>query len=313
MQETAEGFEVFVAVLDAGSISAAARELGVPRETLSRQLARLEDRLGVRLAHRGARRLLPTAAGEALLARARPLVLAAKEAEAAVRRLDDTPRGLLRVSVPPNGGAAFIADIALPFLDRWPEVRLELIATTRHVDLVAEQVDVALRAGEVRDPSLVARRLWSSRLVGVASPTYARARGLPERPAELSDHDCVLGADAGVRTQVRWPLMAGGQVPVSGRIASNDLGVQLRATLAGHGIGLLPAPFAREAIEDGALLPVLPEHLGLRTSMSIVYVERALMPAKVRAFVDHIVLAFDRPPDEVLRGMTGDVYASLVS
>lgn len=307
MQETAEGFEVFVAVLDAGSISAAARERGVPRETLSRQLGRLEQRLGVRLAHRGARRLVPTAAGEALLARARPLVQAAQEAEAAVRRLDDTPRGLLRVSVPPNGGAALVARMALPLLERWPELRMELLATTRHVDLVAEQVDVALRAGEVRDPSVVARRLWTSRVVAVASPAYVRSHGLPTHPEALDAHACVLGADGGVRPLGRWPLLRGGAVSVSGRIASNDLGVQLLAALGGHGIALLPEIFVEGPVRDGALVPVLPAEVGAHTSMSIVWAERALMPAKVRAFVDHIVAAFAEPQGDLLSSLAADL------
>jgi DNA-binding transcriptional LysR family regulator len=148
--------------------------------------------------------------------------------------------------------------------------------------------------------------------VAVASHAYVAARGLPGSPEALSAHACVLGAEAGVRTHVRWPLLDGGSVPVAGRIASNDLGVQLRATLAGHGIGLMPSPFAQEAIARGLLVQVLPDHIGLRTSMSIVYVERALMPAKVRAFVDHVAAAFDRPADDILRRMTADVFGELM-
>lgn len=303
MQEAAEGYEVFVSIVDAGSISAAARETDAPRETLSRQLARLEERLGVRLVHRGPRRLVLTPAGETLYTRARPLVVAAREAEAAVQRLDDTPRGLLRVSVPPGGGASFVAELALPFLDRHPEVRLELLATSRHVDLVAEGIDVALRAGTIRDPNLVARRLWSSQAIAVASPGYLDRRGRPASPADLPAHDCLLGMDGAERGHRAWPLFDGGEVAVSGRMVSNDLGVLLQAALADHGIALLPAPFAVDGLTAGALEQVLPDVLGTATSMAVVYVERALMPAKVRAFVDHVVAWFDDQGPEPLEAM----------
>lgn len=142
MQELTEGFEAFVAMLDAGSISAEARELGVA----------------------------------------------------------------------PDGGAALIADLPSPVLDPWREVRLELLAATRHVDLVAEEAAVALPAGDVRDPSLIARRQWSPRRVAVASPADVRAHGLPARPPDLREHASVLGVlgvHAGLPRQERWPLLDG--------------------------------------------------------------------------------------------------------
>ena len=170
MAESTEGFETFVSIVEAGSISAAARALGVPRETLSRRLLRLEERLGVWLLHRSSRQLDLSPAGEVLFGRVRPLVLAAREANEAVRALDGEPRGLLRVSVPPGGGGLAMAELARGFLTARPKVELELLATTRHVDLIGEGFDVALRAGEVTDPRLVARRLTQNRLVGVAAP-----------------------------------------------------------------------------------------------------------------------------------------------
>ena len=194
-----EGLALFVAVVDAGSISAAARALGQPRESLSRRLAAWEDGLGVRLLHRSTRRLVPTRAGETLLARARPLVAAARESLAEVRLLDDVPRGLLRVSVPPGGGAAFLGPPFATFLARWPEVQLEVRALARHVDLVAEGFDVALRAGPVHDPSLIARRLWSADVVGVMAPALAARVGAPATPAALEALPCLLGFGGGSR------------------------------------------------------------------------------------------------------------------
>lgn len=288
--ESTEGFELFVSIVEAGSISAAARGRGVPRETLSRHLGRLEERLGVRLLHRDTRRLVPTRAGAELYRRARPLVAAAAEAAEAVRTLDDVPRGLLRVSVPPGGG--LVAQLCVEFAARWPAVQLEVLASARFVDLVAEQIDVAIRAGPLRDPRLVARQLWATDLVAVASPDYLDRHGAPATLADLADHDVVLGFQEGTRPEPSWPTHGGSPLPVAGRLASNDLGLRHHAVLSGRGIGMLPLPFVQEALRDGALRPVLPDRLGSRTSMSVVFVERAFMLPKVRAFVDHVVETF---------------------
>lgn len=294
MTEATEGYESFVGVVQAGSISAAARQLGVPRETLSRRLQRLEERLGVRLIHRSTRQLDLTPAGEVLFGRVRPLVLAAREAAAAVRSLDGVPRGLLRVSVPPGGGGLFLAEVARGFLAAHPEVELELLATTRHVDLIAEGFDVALRAGEVRDERLVARRLAQVRLVAVAAPAYLARRGAPCGLSELADHALLLGMAAGEARAHHWPTLAHGPLEVRGRLSCNDLLVLRELACAGEGIALLPEGLIREALSSGALKPVLPDLLGATTSTWAVFVERAFMPPKVRAFVDHLVAQVPR-------------------
>lgn len=299
MDECTEGFEVFVRIVEHGSVSAAARALEQPRETLSRRLARLEARLGVRLLHRETRRLTLTLAGEELYRRASPLVAAAQEANAAVRRLDDEPRGLLRLSLPPEGG--LLAEMCLDFADRYPEVQLELISTARFVDLVAEQVDVALRAGTLGDPALVARRLWATDLVAVATPAYLEGWGRPASPADLADHACILGYEEGLRPERRWPLLAGGTVAVKGRIATNNLRLRRIAIERGEGIGLMPRFLVEEALRSGQLEPLLEGQVGGSTGMAVVFVERAFMLPKVRAFVDHAVAWFQDLGDAGLR------------
>lgn len=294
MTEATEGYESFVGIVQAGSISAAARQLGVPRETLSRRLQRLEERLGVRLIHRSTRQLDLTPAGEVLFGRVRPLVQAAREAAAAVRSLDGVPRGLLRVSVPPGGGGMFLAEVARGFLAAHPEVELELLATSRHVDLIAEGFDVAVRAGDVRDPRLVARRLAQTRLLAVAAPAYLARRGTPCSPSELADHSLLLGMAAGEERARRWPTVAGGTVAVQGRLSCNDLLVLRELARSGEGIALVPEGLIRDELAAGALVPVLPDLLGATASTWVVFVERALMPPKVRAFVDHLVAQVPR-------------------
>lgn len=298
--DATDGFEAFVAIVEAGSISAAARESRVPRETLSRQLARLEARLGARLLHRGTRRLSLTPPGELLYARARPLVLAAREATAAVRNLDETPSGLLRVSIPPGTGSAFFGPLIAGFISKYPDVSLEIFSTSRYVDLVAEGVDVALRAGTVQGSGLISRTLWNGDICAVASPGYLAQRGAPEAAEDLAEHDCLRGMSGALQHHQEWPLRDGGQVSVSGRLVSNDLGMLYVAAEAGHGITLLPRSFVEPALAKGTLVEVLPGVVGTQTVMRLVFIERRLMPAKVRAFIDHVVEGFrERGPELV--------------
>ena len=291
----ADGFDEFVCIVDEGSISAAARVLGLPRATLSRHLTRLEDRLGVRLLHHNTRRLAPTRAGEELYRRARGILTAAAEAEQAVRRLDGVPRGLLRISAPPLAGTDRLADVFLGFLARYPEVEIEVFTTMQHVDLVADGIDVALRGGIVRDPALVARRLRASHTRAYAAPAYLEARGTPRATADLAHHDCSCAYDPITLRPVRtWPLLKGGHVQVRGRLATNDIGLRLASALRGETIGLFPEGLqAWQGAPEGTLVPVLPDRVGINGALSIVYPEREHLDPKVRAFVDHMVASAD--------------------
>lgn len=283
---SAQGMAEFVAIVDAGSLSAAARELSLPRPTLSRRLARLEQRLGVRLLHRSTRRMRLTAAGDELYRRARPILAATKEALAAVQRLDDVPRGLLRVAAPPGSGGGIIGAMVLDYVARYPEVRVALESSSRHVDLVAEGFDVAIRGGVVRDTSLIGRQILRSRVVAVASPAYLATFGRPMHPAELSEHRCVLGYEAGERPTSEWPLQDGGTTTVTGQLSTNDMELALQAALSGASIALIPEVFLDEQIKSGRLEVVLPEVVGALSSVTVVYPDRAYLPPKVRAFVD---------------------------
>ncbi len=283
----ADGFEEFVAIVDGGSVTAAADALGLPRPTLSRRLARLEERLGTRLLHRTTRRMTMTPHGEVLYAKARRVVYSAREAEAAVRRLDGVPRGLLRVSTPtamPSTFAGWIVD----FLGVHPEVSIELLSSSLHVDLVAEGFDVALRAGEVEDPSLVVRTLGRDARVAVASPKYLAEHGVPTQPEDLDEHNCIVGYKAGTVPELRWPLHDGRWVPVSGSFIANEMGLRLDAAKRDLGIALVIERAATTPLASGELVVVLPEVLGRRERLSLVYPERTFMEPKVRAFVDFL-------------------------
>ncbi len=285
--ETSE-VAAFVQVVDGGSVSAAARELGLPRATVSRRLARLEERLGVRLVHRTTRRMHLTESGEEYYRHARGILQAVDAASASVQRADDVPRGLLRVSVPPADSPE-LRGVLLAFVERYPEVELEVIASTRMEDLRARNIDVAWRAARNLDPGLIARQLSTNNIVGVASAAYASAHGLPEAPSELSSHTCLLGFERGERPATHWPLRDGSRVRVRGRLVSNNLRLLLDATLRGLGIALLPEPFVAEPLEAGRLVAVLPEQLGATSKLALVYPDRRLLKPAVRAFVDHVL------------------------
>lgn len=287
LPETTE-FLTFVRTVEARSISRAARELGVPRPTVGRRLARLEEKLGVRLLRRTTRTMVLTDAGEALYQRARGVIAAVREAEQSVRRSDDAVRGTLRVSAPPMNLLHFGAMIS-DFIGRYPDVRLELDLTTRHVDLAAGSYDVAIRAAAQLPPGLIARNLMRSRLVAVASPEYLARQGTPRRVTEIAKHACLVGFAQGEHPSTHWPLVRGGQVRVEALMATNDLGVLLTAALGGRGVALLPLPLVYDDVAAGKLVAVLPERLGGETQLAVVYPEREFVAPAVRAFVDAVV------------------------
>ena len=275
----------FAAVVQAGSISAAARALELPRATLSRRMSALEAELGVRLLHRSTKRLVLTGAGLGLARRARQIVADSEAAWQAVRRLDDTPRGLLRVSVTGDVLDELIVDFIMDF----PEVQVEVRTTSRHVDLVGEGVDVALRFGPVTDANLIARRIASGRRLVVGSPAYLGAHGTPRSKADLADHACLLdfGGDFGPRRT--WPLLDGGEVAVKGPLSANQMQLTRRAARAGLGLALLPWIAIHQDVADGLLVPVLMDSVGIDHPINLVYADREYIDPKVRVFVDRAV------------------------
>jgi len=277
----------FAAIVDAGSVSEAARALELPRTSLSRRLSALESDLGVRLMHRQTRRLVLTPAGEELYRRARRVVAEADAAWASLRQLDGAPRGSLRVSVPDSRMAG--AGLFVEFAEAFPEVRLEVSVTPRHVDLVADGVDVAIRFGPVTNESLIVRHLWSTRSLPVASPDYLERRGVPTSATALIDHDCIVGFGGGRAPDRTWPLLEGGSIPVSARFASSGIDLRIAAVEAGLGIGLLPYGPVTRHLAEGTLVAVLDDIVGVETPLNLVFVDREFMPPRIRLFIDRAI------------------------
>lgn len=215
-----EGYATFTAVVECGGFSAAASRLGVSKSAVSKQVSRLEERLGARLLNRTTRRLALTEAGKAVHQHAMRILAEAEEAELAVSQLHASPRGLLRVSCPMSFGIRHLAPVLGPFLQRYPELTLEAAYDDRLVDLVAEGFDMAVRIARLADSSLIARKLAPCRRVAVASPDYVARKGMPMHPADLSDHDILLYTLQ--RSANTWSLIhtdgSRAEVTLSGRL-----------------------------------------------------------------------------------------------
>lgn len=278
----------FATTVDAKSLSRAAAELGVPRTTIGRRLARLEQRLGARLLLRSTRSLVLSDAGEALYRHARLVLDAVAHAEASVRRVDDVVRGDLRVSLPPMPSPAMVGMIC-DFAARYPDVRVQVQTSTQMVDLRRGGYDVALRASVELEPGLVARTIARAPFIAVASPAYLEARGTPRTAADLARHRCIQGFARGELPQTHWATQDGRKLHVDAMFVSNDLSLLRAAACEGLGIAVLPLLLVHDELTRGELVRVLPGVFETESRIAVVYAEREFMPPQVRLFIDELV------------------------
>jgi DNA-binding transcriptional LysR family regulator len=285
--ETAE-LLAFARAVETSSLSAAARSLGVPRATIGRRLARLEEKLGTRLLRRSTRALVLTDAGEAFYRHSRIVLDAVTQAEESVRRGDDRIRGTLRLAIPPISDASFHALLS-DFARAHPDVRMLVNASSRHVDLLREGYDLALRAGTISEPGLVVRTLARDALVAVASPVYLREHGTPRSARALRQHRCLTGFERGEIPGTHWPRRGGGKVAIESHFVSNEPPVLMDAALRGVGIALVPLFLATPRLESGELVHVLAEVIRAEARVALVYPEKEFLPPQVRAFIEAVV------------------------
>ncbi|WP_395682428.1 LysR family transcriptional regulator [Inquilinus sp.] len=287
----------FVRVAQLGSLSAAARALGLTQPAVSQQVAALERRLSVRLLNRSTRRLALTEAGERYLAQARRILEAVAEAEDGLAEASDTLSGSLRVHAPAGLGQAHLAPILIGFQRRHPELTVELIADDRYAELIGEGVDVAIRLGALASPGLVARRLATLRRILVASPDYVAAHGSPENPEELARHPHVRFSWAAAGETV--PLVGPDgplEVRVPSRFLANNAFVLIEAIRAGIGVGGAQLPLVQVLLDQGALVRVMATYAYAPLEVHAVYPSGRFVPRRVRAFVDHLAAALPAIP-----------------
>ena len=283
--------EIFVAIIDAGSLAGAARRLRRSPPAVTRALAELEDRVGARLIERTTRRCRPTEAGRRLADHARRVL--ADYGEAVREPAVGPVRGVLRVTAPLVFGRRHLTPVVTSFLTAHPEVRVELVLSDRNLDLVADELDVALRIGALADTGLVARRVGEVRRVVVASPAYLAQRGAPRTPAELAGHDLVYAATSGRPQPLAWRFgpAAGHAVAVTPRLVVTEVEATLIAVRAGAGIGRALSYQVADDLEAGTLVRLLADHEPPPLPVQLVLPSARHLPAKTRAFVDHAARA----------------------
>ena len=284
---------VFVAVVEKGKFSAAAQSLGVSKSAVSKRINQLENHLGVRLLHRTTRKLSLTEAGARYYEHAAKALRAASKAEDAVTELQGEPQGKLKISSPMSFGRLHVAPLIPRFLQRYPKLQIDLVMDDKNIDLVAVGVDVAIRAGDMPNSTLIARKLAPLRQVLCACPSYIKRYGMPVTPSELCNHNCILFSYSGDANE--WTLNKDGQsdvVMVSGSYRVNNSEAILEALLDGIGIGRLPTFVAGPDLKAGNLVRVLDSYHLPNHTFYAVFPEREYMPAKVRAFLDFSVEYF---------------------
>ncbi len=276
---------VFTKVVQTGSFTAAARLLRMPKSSVSRKVSNLEDRIGARLLQRTTRKLGLTDVGRAYFERSSRIIAELEEAEQTVNRMHATPQGLLRVTAPLSFG--LLGPIVAEFLERHSQVQIELVCSDRVVDLVEEGFDVAIRAGNLQDSTLIARSLGTLRNILVAAPSYLRRRTSPREPDELAKHPCI--AFGSTATPTTWVLHSGEKkkaVRISPRLTANAFELMLDAARQGIGIAWLPAFLCEEDLRARRLRRVLSGWCSAETPVHAVYPSTRHLSPKVSAFVE---------------------------
>ncbi|MEO0602179.1 MAG: LysR family transcriptional regulator [Myxococcota bacterium] len=274
----------FLLVAKHGSFTGAAQVLGVPRSTVSRRLDRLESHLGDALFERSTRHLRLTDAGELLLERARPILGSLDDAVDDVRELSGTPRGTLRVSVPAGMGQEFLAEFLVTFHERFPEVRLDIFATSDPERRLADGFDVALCDHAVEDSQWIRHPIGPADRIAVASTSYLATHGTPAEIAQLVDHRIV--ADFASPRASTWPLRDGGRLAVEPLLRVNDRETLRRAVIAGLGVGVLPHYMVAFDLLRGHLQLVLPEVIGRSFTLVAMFPPGRRRSPKIRALLD---------------------------
>ena len=280
-----DGIAIFVKVLQAGSFSQAAKLLRMPNSTVSAKVSALEKRLGVTLLQRTTRKLRATQAGEAYFQRS---VRALEELQAAEDELETgrgEPKGLLRLTAPVEVGHSLLPALVHAFLKKHPRMEVELIVTNRVLDLVVDGIDLAIRAGPLKDSSLIAKRFDLGDFGLWASPEYLTRHAAPRHPKELAQHNCLRFyrfKDDGFR------LGHGREnfhIGVSGQLVADDFETLRSLAILGEGIAFLPSFLCSEDTKQDKLTRVLPQWRGDKVSLSLVYPAQRFVPTKVRAFI----------------------------
>lgn len=299
-------FQLFLSVVRTGSFSAAARELRLAPSSVSRQITQLEEELDTALFVRTTRNLALTDAGHIFEERVKSILRDIDEVRLAVTDLDQNPKGTLRVTAPRAPGRLIVAQAVLEYMAAWPEVTVELDLSDQLVDLVARDIDVAVRFGSLQDSTIVAKRLGGIKRLVYGSPEYLQKNGTPEQPQDLKDHHCLTFHPHGLSPLWRessevWRFEKDQkliEVAVTGPLKTNMSEVIIQAALAGKGLVMMLDWLIVEHVEAGRLQPVLQDYIAAPytgdAAAYALYPAGRNAPAKVRTFIDHLQGYFER-------------------
>ncbi|GAA0795940.1 LysR family transcriptional regulator [Marinobacterium sediminicola] len=282
--------QVFVAIVRSGGFSSAARELGLSPSAVSKQVTRLEKRLGVRLLHRTTRSVRTTEAGQQFYRRCVKIMADVEDAEDLISDLGQLPKGKLRINSTPGYARHQLMPLLIEFQQLYPGITIELDLTGQTVNLVREQVDLAFRLGELRDTSLVARRLCESPRIVCASPEYLHRYGMPLHPSELANHQCLRLNTSEAFNQ--WRFRGGDgeyRMDVKGGFITDNVEALHGYALLGGGIARLASFIVDQDLNEGRLVPLLQDYQTDRQQVHLVYAHRKHQPAKLKVFVEFVI------------------------
>ncbi|MDB9856990.1 LysR family transcriptional regulator [Amylibacter sp.] len=286
--------EAFASVVDLGGFTDAARKMGLSKSAISKHVSSLEARLGARLLNRTTRRVSPTEIGLAYYDKARQVLDDAGEADAMVTSMQSTPRGSLRLSATSDFGVSHISKALGAFLNRYPEINVNMVLSDRNVDLLSEGFDLAIRIGEMQDSSLRARKLADTSMRVIGSPKYFYEHGVPQKIDDLAQHKLLHFSNQSSGNSWKITSASGEKrlIRAGGALTVNDGQSLLQAAEAGLGIAYLPSFLYHEAVEYGRLKAVLPDLPVEQLGIHVVYPPGLYTQPKLRAFIDFLVEHF---------------------
>ncbi|MEL7214828.1 MAG: LysR family transcriptional regulator [Pseudomonadota bacterium] len=286
--------EAFLAVVDHGGFTDAAKRIGISKSAVSKHVSSLEARLGARLLNRTTRRVSPTEIGLAYYDKAMRVVADATEADAMVNAMQSAPRGELRISVPMSFGTTHLAPAVGLFLQEYPDVSVHMTMDDRFVELVSEGFDLAIRIGELPDSTLRARKIAEAEMNMVASPDYLERNGNPGCLDDLTGHNLLhyTHLATGNYWKLKAPSGAERQIRVGGRLTANNGNVLMQGALAGLGLAMLPSFIIGDKIKTGELVPIMTDCVTARRGIYAVYPPGRFPQPKLRAFIEFLVAYF---------------------
>jgi len=287
----------FARVVQQGSFAAAARDLRLSRSAVSKYVIELEQELGVQLLSRTTRSVTPTENGQAYYERCTAILSDLEEADLVVTRLQSEPRGLLRVNAPMSFGTLHLGRAVADFMEKYPDLQVQLVLSDQQIDPVQEGFDVTLRIADLPSSSLIARKIAPALRVVCAAPSYLERRGTPKHPNELRDHDCL--AYGHLATGNKWKLTGPDGdhwIHIPWTLCTNNGEVLRDSAVRGRGIVLLPTFIAGGDLQQGSLRTILTDYKAPEISIYAIYPETRHLSVKVRVFIDFLVERFGGRP-----------------